>query len=82
MHEPCHTYECVISLIRLSHVTHLHESWPTYQQPKKYCTIWMSHVHKKKKWISHATHDSRLCHTSMHEAWHTHTQVTNPTPPY
>jgi len=49
--ESCHTYEWVMSHIRMSHVTHMNESCHTYERV-------MSHI-----WMSHVTHMNESCHT-------------------
>ena len=73
MKESCHTYEWVMSHIRMSHVIHMNESCHTYEWVMSH--IWMSHVthmnesRHKYKWVmlhirmSHVTHIYESCNT-------------------
>ena len=50
--ESCHTYEWVMSCMRMRHVKHMNESCHTY--------IWvMSHM-----WMGHVTYTNESCHTN------------------
>jgi hypothetical protein len=85
MHESCHTYEWVMSHIRMSHVTHTNESCNTYEWVMSH--IWISHVthmnesYHTYEWVisdirmSHVTHTNESCHTCvwvMSHIWMSH----------
>jgi len=73
VNESCHSYEWVMSLIWMSHVTHMNESCHSYEWVMS--LIWMSHVpHIRKSchtyewvmsliWMSHVTHMNESCHS-------------------
>jgi len=85
MHESCHTYECVMSHVWMSHVTYMHESHHTYEWIMSH--IWisqriMSHPHTCYNDTATVSTNTRLSHAKMsprttytHTHTHTHTHV-------
>jgi len=77
MHESCHTYEWVMSHIRMSHVTHTNESCHTYEWVMSH--IWMSHVthtNESSPTYEWAMSHIRMSHvTRMNESYHTYEWV-------
>jgi len=79
MNESCHTYECVMSHIWMSHVMHMDEACCTYEgsishrymsrvaHMNEACRTWMSHgVHMNEScrtWMSHVAHMNEACRT-------------------
>jgi len=73
MNVSCHTYECIMTHIRLSHVARTQTYMSTIYQQQHTYTLVMSHI-----WMRHVIHVNESCHIMNASCWtHTHTDDDN-----